>query len=122
MDCRFFLMCKGQCPGTSIDGDWRNRTEHCDLWMELFRRLEDDMLNRGETPISARPDRKEIEMTIVNNWSIGQNVNISSAVQHLTGGGSTGDKIEYPNHGDHTDAALLKGKTNGATEPGTAHA
>ncbi|HTR41058.1 MAG TPA: radical SAM protein, partial [Pseudomonadales bacterium] len=27
--CRFFLMCKGQCPGTAIDGDWRNRTEHC---------------------------------------------------------------------------------------------
>jgi uncharacterized protein len=25
-DCRFFLMCKGQCPGTAIDGDWRNRT------------------------------------------------------------------------------------------------
>jgi uncharacterized protein len=28
-DCRFFLMCKGQCPGTAIDGDWRNKTEHC---------------------------------------------------------------------------------------------
>src|SRR5207247_7363385 len=24
--CRFFIMCKGQCPGTAIDGDWRNRT------------------------------------------------------------------------------------------------
>ena len=24
--CRFFLMCKGQCPGTAIDGDWRNRS------------------------------------------------------------------------------------------------
>ena len=21
--CRFFLMCKGQCPGTAIDGDWQ---------------------------------------------------------------------------------------------------
>ena len=31
-DCRFFLMCKGQCPGTAIDRDWRNRTEHCEVW------------------------------------------------------------------------------------------
>ena len=23
--CRFFLMCKGECPGTAIDHDWRNR-------------------------------------------------------------------------------------------------
>jgi len=30
-DCRFFLMCKGQFPGTSISGDWRNRIEHCEL-------------------------------------------------------------------------------------------
>jgi len=26
-DCRFFLACKGQFPGTSIDYDWRNRSE-----------------------------------------------------------------------------------------------
>ena len=38
-DCRFFVMCKGQCPGTAIDGDWRNRTEHCDLWKGLFLSL-----------------------------------------------------------------------------------
>jgi uncharacterized protein len=25
--CRFFLMCRGQCPGTAIDGDWRNRSD-----------------------------------------------------------------------------------------------
>lgn len=121
-DCRFFLMCKGQCPGTSIEGDWRNRTEHCDLWMELFRRLEDDMLNRGETPLSTRPDRKDIERTIVGNWGKGQNVNMASTLQHLSGGGPVGEKIEYPNHGDHTDAALLQQKTNGATPAGAGNA
>ena len=31
--CRFFIFCKGQCPGTAMNGDWRNKTEHCDLWM-----------------------------------------------------------------------------------------
>ena len=29
-DCRFFLMCKGQCPGGAIDGDWRNRSSKCE--------------------------------------------------------------------------------------------
>lgn len=42
--CRFFLMCKGQCPGTAIDGDWRNPTEHCDLWKGLFREMEEQFL------------------------------------------------------------------------------
>ena len=27
--CDFFIFCKGQCPGTAIDGDWRNRTADC---------------------------------------------------------------------------------------------
>ena len=56
-DCRFFLQCKGQCPGTSIDGDWRNRTEHCELWKGLFRTLEEQMLDAGEVPVSASPER-----------------------------------------------------------------
>ncbi len=34
--CRFFLICKGQCPGTAIGGDWRNRTEHCEVWKQLL--------------------------------------------------------------------------------------
>src|SRR5205814_3871036 len=34
--CRFFLMCKGQCPGTAVEGDWRNRTEHCEVWKGLY--------------------------------------------------------------------------------------
>jgi uncharacterized protein len=37
--CRFFLMCKGQCPGTAIDQDWRNRTEHCGVWMTIYTDL-----------------------------------------------------------------------------------
>src|SRR5205085_33695 len=56
--CRFFLMCKGQCPGTAIDGDWRNRTEHCDVWKTLYRHLEEQMLDRGLCPISDRAERE----------------------------------------------------------------
>ena len=46
--CRFFLMCKGQCPGTSIDGDWRNRTEHCEEWKHLFSVIERRMIVAGK--------------------------------------------------------------------------
>jgi hypothetical protein len=50
-----FLACKGQCPGTAIDGDWRNRTEPCAVWMALFTMLEEEMLALGEEPISCHP-------------------------------------------------------------------
>lgn len=40
--CRYFAFCKGHCPGTAIDGDWRNRTANCRLWYSLFDRIERD--------------------------------------------------------------------------------
>src|SRR5262249_12879875 len=59
--CRFFLMCKGQCPGTAIDSDWRNRTEYCDTWKGLYRRLEEEMLRAGVLPLSVSPMREQVE-------------------------------------------------------------
>jgi uncharacterized protein len=64
--CRFFLMCKGQCPGTAIDGDWRNRTEHCDMWKGLFRQLEEQLLDGDQTPLSASPERRDIEAAFLD--------------------------------------------------------
>ena len=57
-DCRFFLMCKGQCPGGSINGDWRNRSSKCDLWMALFERFEAELIAEGRTPLSISPHRR----------------------------------------------------------------
>jgi uncharacterized protein len=72
--CRFFLMCKGQCPGTSIEGDWRNRTEYCDVWKALFTRFEAQLVDQGKTPMSLRPDELEVlETRAVNAWASGQN-------------------------------------------------
>ena len=71
--CRFFLMCKGQCPGTAIDGDWRNRTEHCLVWKGLYRHIEDQMLDAGQIPLSASPERKELEERLLRNWASGRN-------------------------------------------------
>lgn len=71
-DCRFFLMCKGQCPGTAIDGDWRNRTEHCEVWKAVYTFLEKELQAAGEKPLSLSPERKEIEQAFLNTWSHGR--------------------------------------------------
>jgi radical SAM protein with 4Fe4S-binding SPASM domain len=82
-DCRFFLMCKGQCPGTSIDGDWRNRTEHCDLWKSLFRQLEERALDEGRIPLSASPWRRDLEAAFLDLWSQGQNTTIAWVLRQM---------------------------------------
>lgn len=81
--CRFFLQCKGQCPGTAIDGDWRNRTRDCELWKILFEELETDCLNNDRVPLSISPKREEIEQLIVESWSRGSNMYMYEALRHL---------------------------------------
>jgi uncharacterized protein len=81
--CRFFLMCKGQCPGTAIDGDWRNRTEHCDLWKGLFREMEEQFLDAGQVPISASPERAELEAAFLELWASGDSTSIAGARRWL---------------------------------------
>ncbi|MGJ5175408.1 radical SAM protein [Bradyrhizobium oligotrophicum] len=66
--CRFFLMCKGQCPGTAIGGDWRNRTEHCAIWMALFATIENQLIRAGETPLSIHPLREQREIAALSRW------------------------------------------------------
>ena len=83
-DCRFFLMCKGNCPGTAIDGDWRNRTEHCEVWKTIFERLEKVLLMTGLTPISRNEKLKEkIEKEFLTCWSRGQNTSIAYEIKKI---------------------------------------
>jgi len=79
-DCRFFLMCKGQCPGTAIDGDWRNRTEHCEVWQTLYARLEADLVAQVLTPLSLRPERQDLENAHLERWAQGRNAHMSEWV------------------------------------------
>jgi uncharacterized protein len=81
--CRFFLMCKGQCPGTALDGDWRNRTEHCDVWKSLFQQVEEEMVAEGRTPLSISPVRPEVERVMLENWAAGRNPTLASALRRL---------------------------------------
>jgi uncharacterized protein len=82
--CRFFLFCKGQCPGTAIDSDWRNRTEHCEVWKTLFRHAEDEMIKGGWRPLSIHPLRTSIEAAFLASWTSGQNPSLAGVLRQLT--------------------------------------
>ncbi|MHC4695695.1 MAG: radical SAM protein [Planctomycetota bacterium] len=114
--CRFFLMCKGHCPGTGIDGDWRNRSEDCAVWKGLYRRIEERMLDRAEMPLSGQPVRKQVEQAMIDAWSKGENPTIAKILHELkqgpsapaSGGGNGHGDSPYADahgdaHGDHTD-------------------
>jgi uncharacterized protein len=79
--CRFFLQCKGQCPGTAIDGDWRNRTEQCAAWMGLLERLEQELVEQGEQPLSLSRERQQLEADILAHWSRGEAPHIAAALR-----------------------------------------
>lgn len=82
--CRFFLMCKGQCPGTAIDGDWRNRSEYCDVWRGLFEFFEQKAVAVGATPLSRNPTRERLEEKMVDAWMSGLNPNLEDLLAELT--------------------------------------
>jgi uncharacterized protein len=78
--CRFFLVCKGQCPGTAVDGDWRNRTEHCEVWKKLFRSVEERLLDQGVFPISVQPNRVYLERAMLEAWAAGRNPTLHDTI------------------------------------------
>ena len=64
--CRFFLFCRGQCPGEAIDGDWRNRSANCRVWFELFAMIEGEMIREELSPVSQRLDLLELESRMLS--------------------------------------------------------
>jgi len=87
-DCKYFAFCQGHCPGTAIDGDWRNRTVNCRLWYLLFERVEQD------NPVSLlSEDRKQ---AIINRL----------LAVHSVNSGGHGDVPHGDKHGDHTDYGI----------------
>lgn len=81
--CRFFLMCKGHCPGTAEDGDWRNRTEHCGLWMKLYEHFEAQAVAAGKTPLSLHPEREAVEQRFLAMWAAGRNPTLRQVIEEL---------------------------------------
>ena len=81
--CRFFLMCKGQCPGTAIDGDWRNRTQHCEVWMRLFEHIERQLVGRGKTPLSLDRNLRYLEQSMIAAWQSGTNPSLRARLDEM---------------------------------------
>jgi len=81
--CRFFIMCKGQCPGTAIGQDWRNRTEHCEMWFALFEYFEKELISKGITPISQQPNLYLLENAMIDIWSSGSNMPMQAILEQL---------------------------------------
>lgn len=81
--CRFFLMCKGNCPGTALEGDWRLRSEHCATWFGLFEDIERTLLAEGEAPLSQSPRRAECEAELVALWREGLDESLQSLTARL---------------------------------------
>lgn len=71
--CRFLMLCRGQCPGTALDGDWRNRSEHCAVWTSAFEAAERAAVAVGETPVSLDPRRRYAEARLLAAWRRGAN-------------------------------------------------
>ena len=76
--CKYFLFCKGHCPGTAIEADWRNRTRDCSLYKEIFSLYEDRLIEQGQEPLTLHPNLKSLELQMFQNWLIGINEPISS--------------------------------------------
>jgi uncharacterized protein len=81
--CRFFAMCKGQCPGTAVDGDWRNRSTQCSLWMALFERIEAELVLSGCTPLSVDPRRPALERALLQTWEQGRNTSLADLLADM---------------------------------------
>jgi len=122
-DCRFWLMCRSQCPGTSIDGDWRNKTEHCEVWMSLFDSLETKMVEKGEMPLSLAPELTELENRFAVMWQNGGKPRMAPILDDIRNdrpsepislskdghGDSHGDSLQHGDepHGDHTNTSHI---------------
>jgi uncharacterized protein len=94
--CRFFLMCRGQCPGTAIDGDWRNRSELCGLWKRLFIHVEKALIVRNEVPLSIHAVRPRLERQLVTLWTRGHNATTQRLSWHEPPASAEGDAFALP--------------------------
>jgi uncharacterized protein len=81
--CRFFVMCKGQCPGTAIGGDWRNRTEYCEVWRSIFEHFEGELLRANTWVLSRSNRRRDVEARLVNAWAKGQNPSLADTTRRV---------------------------------------
>ncbi len=81
--CRFFVMCKGQCPGTAIDRDWRNRTQDCETWRTLFTHMEGVLEKQEIKPLSQDKNLCYLEQEMLNAWARGENPTLKMTLERM---------------------------------------
>lgn len=96
--CRFWFACKGSCPGESIGGDPRRKTEHCGTLMRVFAALETRLASLGFRPVSCDEKRRgEVEARLLDAFAQGVPLRIRDA---LNGGAPSAAKHGDSDHGD----------------------
>jgi len=122
--CRFFVMCKGHCPGTGMDMDWRNKTDSCFTWKVSFGIFEKMMVESGKTPLSLHPDLKKIEELLLYGYSKGVELRLNEIRRFINSKKdisvldraieirrkNMANKIPPVTHADHTDETGSVGK------------
>lgn len=106
--CRFWFACKGSCPGESVSGDWRRKTEHCGTLMETFARLERRLSSVGFRPVSRDSKKlRTIERNLLAAFREGRTISVKNALESKSSARS-GEQGNRPHgdvpHGDHEDA------------------
>ncbi len=117
-DCRQLITCKGQCPGTALDGDWRKRSRDCEFWKRILEYFEGVLQDAGERPITLRSDLKQLESIMISHWAQGRTASLvqvlkdTERVHHGCSNRMKPGQIPCtcchhdandPDHGDHTD-------------------
>jgi uncharacterized protein len=106
--CKFFFACKGQCPGTGLDGDWRNRSDGCRTWYGLLETAEASLLEAGKEPLSADEERRdEVHRVLIEAWSQGINLGLQAAATWPKGEpveGRDGWHSDSPHGDEHGDS------------------
>lgn len=117
--CRFFFACKGECPGTGIDGDWRNRSRSCGVWKGLFGHFEQRLTRLGLMPLSRSALRPRVEQAMLASWSAGRNVSIAGAMRVAMGVHGHVESSGDPNapHGDAPHGDRPHGDSNHGDAP-----
>lgn len=98
-DCRYLYACKGNCPGTAIDGDWRNRTRDCVFWYKLIEYIENDLISKGVKILDVNECNKTFVASIYQQDQ-----------QH-------GDVPHGDSHGDHTDTGGQRARPSKRIRP-----
>ena len=81
-DCEFWYACKGNCPGTGIGGDWRNRTVHCAVLKRLMKHImevEDiKLLKPSEQPETKNRDHVDTHGNVYRDTPHGNSPHLDS--------------------------------------------